>query len=799
MIRNYFITAYRNLIRNKVFTFLNIAGLAIGIVVCLVIGLWLQRELSFDKFHPKAAEIFRLSNTFKSESESFSQGPSGPAFGAQLPKQLPAVKSACRVFQESYKLKAGSHQFIESNAVAVDSNFFDFFGFRLQKGLPRQVLQSSDQIVLTEKLAVKYFGGQDPVGQTLLVDGEYPMKVSGVVEDVPSNSQIQFDLVVPASFIRKVYLQKYQFDMDNMWVGGWPYTFVQLTTPAKYKEVEKQINQVAEKFSAKDWKENKMSYHYFLQPLLNIHLQSNLRYDAANNGSLSRVKIFSIVGIIVLLLACINYINLTTAGAIKRAKETSVRKVIGARKLQLIRQFYFETFIICSLAVGIGILTLKVILLPFSAWIGQEYVFPFTTTTVFIILGFIVLISAIAGIYPAAILSSFNPATSLKGSFIQSKTGNVIRKSLVVFQFTITIALVASILVISRQMNFIRNKSLGFNGNAIVEVRFYGESSVLNQYKTLRDQFLSSPYILNVSKHGQNVVGGMGNGWTTTENLKGEEVSTSLYQMNVDSNYFDTYNMKLAAGRFFSNDIPSDTTKAVIVNEAAVRTFGWQKAENAIGKRFGKGEQARYVIGVVKDFNFESLHKPVEALMITHTLRGGRLSLKIDGKHIDDAISHLKKTWATFVPDVPLEYTFVDESIERQYGNEQKMQGIFYGFGSLSLLIACLGLFGLTIFIVERKIKEIGIRKVLGASVANIVRLLSTDFLKLVLIAALIASPLAYYFMHEWLQNFAYHIGINWWVFAVSGFIALLIALLTISFKAISAALANPVKNLRTE
>ncbi|HTE09829.1 MAG TPA: FtsX-like permease family protein, partial [Chitinophagaceae bacterium] len=308
------------------------------------------------------------------------------------------------------------------------------------------------------------------------------------------------------------------------------------------------------------------------------------------------------------------------------------------------------------------------------------------------------------------------------------------------------------------------------------------------------------PYILNVSKHGANIVGGMGNGWTTTENLKGDEISTSLYGMDVDSNYFDTYNMKLSAGRFFSHNIPSDTAKAILVNEAAVRTFGWQKPENALGKRFGKGKNIQYVIGVVKDFNFESLHKPVEALMISYASnQGGTLSLKIDARHMDEAINHLKKTWNARVQEVPLQYSFIDESIARQYEDEEKMQGMFYGFAGLSLMIACLGLFGLSIFVVERKVKEIGIRKVLGASVPGIVGLLSKDFLKLVIIASVIAWPLAYYFMHQWLQDFAYRITIGWQVFVVSGIIAVLIALLTISFRAIKAAVANPVKSLRTE
>jgi len=798
MIRNFFLTAWRNFSRNKVFTLLNVSGLAIGITVCLIIGVWLQRELSYDNFHSDADKIFRISNTFKSESESFSQAPSGPAFGAQLPKEIPAITSSCRLFNSSFKLKSGSNQFIENEAFYTDSNFFSFFRFKLKKGNPQQALMLQNQIVLTEALAEKYFGNDDPVGKTIMVDGKYPMIVSGIAENCPINSQIQFKVLIPSSLLIKQMKDQYNFDMNSQWLGGWPMTYVKLD-PSKADDVQKQINAVAKRFSEKDWKENKMSYFYFLQPMKKIHLNSNLRYDTPNNGSLSTVRIFSIIGVIVLLLACINYINLTTAGAIKRAKETSVRKVVGATKPQLIRQFFIETFIICSSAVIIGVVILKLILPAFSAWIGQSYRFDFSLLNMFILFGFVLFISAIAGIYPSAILSSFNPATALKGSFSQSAKGNLIRKSLVVFQFTITIALVASILIISRQMNYIKNKSLGYDSHAVIEVNFYGEDVVRNHYSAIRNQLLSSPYILNTSKHDGNVVGGIGNGWTTTENLKGDDISTSLYSMFIDTTYADTYNMKLAAGRFFSPQIPTDTTKSVMVNEAAVRTFGWKTAENAIGKRFGKGDDARYVIGVVKDFNFESLHKPVDALLIRYTKVGSSLSLKIDGRHIDEAINHLKKTWQSMVPDVPLVYSFVDESIGRQYGNEQKMQGIFYGFAILSLLIACLGLFGLSIFVVERKIKEIAIRKVLGASIPGIVGLLSKDFLKLVIIAAIIATPLAFYFMHQWLQDFAYRVNIGWWVFAASGIVALLIALVTISVKAIKAAMGNPVKSLRTE
>jgi putative ABC transport system permease protein len=458
-----------------------------------------------------------------------------------------------------------------------------------------------------------------------------------------------------------------------------------------------------------------------------------------------------------------------------------------------------ETLIISAVAVLIGVLLFKILLPYFSQWIGQPYLFDLNGENFLLIVGFIFLIAIIAGFYPAAMLSSFKPALALKGNFAHGLKGNLIRKTLVIFQFSITIGLVASIIIISRQMSFISNKSLGFNSNAVVEINYYGDDNVSKRYDAIRNEFLASPYILNACRHSANVVGGLGNGWTTTQDINGNEISTSLYSMGVDENYFDTYGMKLAAGRFFSRNFPSDSAKALLVNEAAVRTFGWKTPENAIGKRFDTGVNAQYVIGVVKDFNFEALHKPVEALRIGYVKYGSEMSLKLDARHIDEALNHVKKVWHTMVPEVPLEYSFVDERIKEQYNSEQKMEGVFYVFAALSLVIACLGLFGLSVFVVERKIKEIGIRKVLGANVAGIVGLLSADFVRLVLVAILIATPLSWYFMDNWLNDFAYRIDIRWWTFLLAGGIALLIALITISFKAIKAAVANPVSSLRTE
>ena len=800
MKKNYLITAFRVLLRDKKYTFLNVLGLTLGGVVCLMIGIWLQRELSFDNFHTDGDRIYRISNTFKSESESFSQAPSGPALGSQLPKHLTSITSGCRLFREGFKVTIEKEQYVEGSCMAVDHNFFSFFGFKLISGQADKVLTTSDQVVLTEKLAIKYFGSIDEaVGKSLIIDGIAAMIVSGVAANPPVNSHIQFDLLLSSEYTKRRAKERYNFEIDEAWTGGWPFTYVRIADGVEASKVEAEVNGVVARFSEKEWRENQMSYYYFLQPIKSIHLYSNLRYDSDSNGSKASVNTFSAVGLIVLLLACINYINLTTAGAIKRSKETSVRKVLGAAKKQLVTQFFVETLIVTTLSVVIAVSIVKGILPSFSAWIGQPYAFDLTLVNILAILTFIICVSLIAGIYPAISLSSYHPATALKANFSMGVKGNLTRKTLVVFQFATGIALVASLIVIVMQMNYIHNKSLGYDGTAILQVNGSYGREVTKNYDALRNELLNNPYISHVSMHSGNVVGGLGNGWTTTENLKGEEISTSLYQYEVDPDYIATYDMSLVAGRFFSLSFPSDTTKAVIVNETAVKTFGWEKPENAIGKRFGKGEGAKYVIGVLKDFHFESLHKPVEAVMLHYARFAGTVSLKIDAAHADDAIAHLKKTWREINPEVPLLYSFVDEDIAKQYGNEQKMQFLFYTFSGLSLVIACIGLFGLTIFVVERKIKEISIRKVLGANGAGIVGLISKDFMKLVLIANVLAFPIAYYAMNNWLEDFSYRINIEWWVYAIAGVMGLIIAFVTVSFQAIRAALTNPATGLRTE
>lgn len=801
MFRNYLLITFRQLRKNLLTSGLNIAGLATGIAVCLFITVWVQRELSYDNFHPDGDRIYRVVNTFTSESESFSQAPSGPALGARLPENLPEIEAACRYFDGAGQLTVGDRQFFEDGIQIADSSFFYFFNFPLLQGLPGKVLSGPDQIVLTESLAKKYFGNYDPVGQTVKYGEDEMLTVSGVAADPPSNSQIQFSAILPMEYMYRYAEENFGgFKIDEMWVGGWMYTYLRLRDAAEWKATEQRVNNVVAEHSKEAWENNSMSYVYTLQPLRDIHLDSNnLRYDLPSNGSRARVWMFGTVGLMVLLLACINYMNLATAGALKRAKETGIRKVVGARRGELIRQFLTDSVTLVLISAGFGLLLFWLFLPAFSDLTEQRFSFPFSWSNLLLLLSFTLGLGLLSGIYPAFVLSAFKPVSILKGAFQRQPEGIWMRKGLVVFQFVTTMALIAGIIIIQQQMSYVQSKELGYQGDAVITVNYRGFETVDNRMETLRNELMKNPAILQTSRHGGNVVGGLGNGWTTTENLEGEEVSTSAFNLYVDPDYFETYGMELVAGRFFSEDIPTDTMKAVLVNEAAVRTFGWEKPENALGKRFGKGEYARSVVGVVKDFHFESLHKPVEALVLNFVQNSNFLSLRIDRSHVNDAVQHLETTWQRMIPNVPLDYAFVDNEVAEQYGNEQVAETLFTLFSSLSLFIACLGLFGLVSFMAEQKVKEIGIRKVLGASVPGIVALLSKDFLKLVFIAMLIAAPLAWYFMEQWLQDFAYRIDIRWWVFVLAGFAALTIALLTVGVRSLKAAFVNPVESLRSE
>lgn len=800
MLQHHFRLAIRYLLKHVHTTALNVLGLALGVAVCLTVAIWLERELSFDNFHPEAERIFRLTNTFKSETESFSQAGSNFAHGVYLPREVAQITEGCRFIDDLLLVNANEKQFFEENILTADSNFFHFFGFKLIEGDPQTCLNSPDKIVLTQTIARKYFGTTSPIGKPFKVD-EYQFMVSAVAADPPDNSHIRFSMAWPVARLDQIARTEWGIPngLDEEWLGGWPSVYLRLQDPTQRIAAEKAVNAVCRRHSGMAQDSNKMAYTYHLQPLRDIHLGTGLRYDAENNGSKSLVWVFAAVGLVVLLLACINYINLTTAGAMKRARETAVKKVVGATRRFLIGQFFTEALLTSVVAVTLGFGLFQLAMPAFSRLTEQEYDLHFSVARLGLLAGFTGLIAILSGLYPAIALSGFHPANALKGNLLNGISGNALRQTLVVFQFSMSVALIIGILVIGQQMNFVAGKNLGYQADALLELRYFGNQQVNQQYGAIYHELKKSPHIKNISRHNQGLTGGLGNGWTTTTNGQGEEVSTSLYRLSTDPEFVKTYDIELAAGRYFSGDFPTDTAKACVVNESAVRTFGWGSAENALGKQFGKGEGAKTVVGVLRDFHFETLHKPVEPLQINFSRSGSTLSIKMDATHLPEAIAYLENSWTTMFPDVPLQYHFVGDNIVQQYLTEARAQKVFNILSGVSLLIACLGLFGLSVFMAERRTKEVGIRKVLGASAAGITGLLAKDFLKLVLVAILLAVPIAWWFMDRWLADFAFRISLQWWVFALAGGIAVAVAFLTVSFQSLKAALANPVRSLRSE
>ncbi len=795
MIRNYFKIALRNFWRNRLIALLNILGLTTGITAFLFIFQWVNFELSFDDFHQNSDRIYRVFNTFKSESESFSQAPCGPALGYHLPDELAEIESAVRIGGESTKVTVGDNTFFEDNIVETDPNFFRFFGFTLLQGDPDQVLTDPKNIVLTERIAKKYFGEENPMGKIMRLNNQIDMVVTGIVADAPKNSQFNYDMLIPVDYLSL----KFNWNgYNDQWIGGWMWTYIKLAPGVEADVAEKKINETVKRFSGSLQDTLNVAYTYSLQPLRDIHLHSDLRYDTPN-GNITHVIVFSAIGLIVLIIACINYMNMATASSLRRAKEVGLRKVVGAGRAQLVTQHLVESLVISftSVFLSVGLFDLMMPFFELIAGVRLELVWNQELILVLVTLG--LLTGILSGIYPAMVISSFRPATILKGNFRSATSGVWLRKALVVFQFAVSVTLIAAIFIVNDQLSFIQSKDLGFNKDAVVIIDFQSDQLVRDNFEVFRNELLQHSEIKNVSAHrNSNLGAGLGNDITTTEDSQGKEISTSLYLMSVDANYLDTYGMKLVAGRFFTDQ--SADSSAVIVNEAAIRTFGWGEPREALGKRFGKGHWATYVVGVVKDFHFENLKKSVDAVLVRREKgRYNLISVALQPAGIKDGLTHLETAWKKVMQDTPLEYSFLDQQIARRYGSEQKFKSIFTIFSSIAMVIACLGLFGLTLFMVENRKKEMGVRKVLGASISNLIYQASVDFLKLVLIAILIGIPIIWVTMNQWLSGFAYRVNVSPVLIILAGAITISVALITLLYQSIRGAMVNPVDVLRNE
>lgn len=793
MLKNYFKIAFRNLWKHKVFSLINVLGLTVGMSACLLISLYVNFELTYDAFHSKSDRIYRLVTDVITPSETINAGITSWAYGPTIKQDFPEIEAYARINGGSFLVRKGDIKFQEEATVFADSSFFRVFDFKLIQGDPKTALKEPLSLVFTEKAAKKYFGDSDPLGQTLLLSGEsLPAKVTGVMKDIPENSLIKGDMFVSMTTMT----QRFNRGIDDEWGNFGATTYLLLKPGTDSKALEKKFPAYLQRRAGKLMRESKMSYKLFLEPLLDVHLQSER--DVAEKGSMSNVYVFSVVAIFILLIACINFVNLTTARSAERAKEVGIRKAVGAAKGLLARQFVSESVLLCLIAFVFSILLSAALIPMFNNLAGKVIVSGIFDDPSFLayMLVAAILIGILAGIYPALVLSSFEPVTVLKGRFTTSIKGILLRKGLVTVQFAISIALIIATMIVYIQMNYMRNRDLGFSKDQMLVISTEGDP----KREAFRESLRGLTGVKSTAS-SSSVPGGPNRGaYSEIENKSGDLQVANLDLYFVDFDYIPQFGLKMAAGRPFSREFGTDTTQAMVINEAAVKLLGYTRPEDAIGRRFKQWGREGKIVGVVRNFHFRSLQETIKPLTMRIEPGGTELvSVKIEGNLLKETIAAVEAKWKEIVPGRPFNYYFMDEFFDRQYRSEERFEKLFFNFAVLAIFISCLGLLGLASYSTMQRTKEIGVRKVMGASIASIVGLLSRDFLKLVLRAFVVASPIAYFGMDRWLENFAYRTDIHWWVFAVAAVLSTAIAFATVSFQSVKAAVMNPVKSLRSE
>lgn len=811
MLKNYFKIAWRNLVRSRAFSAINISGLAIGLASCMLISLYVIDELSFDRFNENADRIVRV--TFKGlmQGGKINEAHVMPPTASALKTDYPEVVEATRLRQGGRPLVLINNRIYNDERLAfVDSNFFRVFTFPLVEGAPQNALVEPSTMVISESTALKYFGTTHAIGKTLVFkEFNTTYRITGVMKDMPASSHIRYDLLASLSTLDEA--------RSTSWMVSEFFTYLLLPKGYDYKKLEAKLPQTVEKYigpqlkqamgvSLAEFRQKGNDLRLQLQPLTGIHLHSDFEYDLDVNGDVSYVYIFGAVSLIMLLIACINFMNLSTAGSSKRAREVGVRKVMGSEKSELIAQFLMESILLTSIALLLATLLCIIALPLFNELSGKTLSLKWDSIPGLVpaLVLFGLFVGVFAGSYPAFFLSSFKPITVLKGGSAALKLSSSgrtlnLRSGLVVFQFFISITLMVGTTVVYEQLQFIRNKKLGYSKDQVIVVPAW---SLGKNAESFREQVIADSRVASVSVSGYVPAGPSdNNNFMVNPGGKPDQfVKTLRYE--VDYDYVKTLGMEMAYGRNFSKDYGTDST-GIILNETAVKTFGWTP-QNAIDqivtRNDNQGHKATFhVVGVVKDFHFRSLHEPIAPLVMTLSNGWGWVLIKTRSREVSGLLATMKKSWDSFRTDMPFSYTFLDERFNETYKAEKKTGQILATFAGLTIFVACLGLFGLATFTAEQRTKEIGVRKVLGASVAGIVALLSRDFLKLVGIAMIIAIPAAWWLMDKWLQEFAYKISVSWWVFALAGLLSVLVALLTISYQSVKAALMNPVKSLRSE
>jgi len=807
MFKNYVKIALRNFLKHKGFSFINIFGLAIGVACCLLIVLYVLDEVSYDQYHEKADQIYRVGIRGFVNNNLFHGVVTCAPMAKALVNEFPEVTAATRLRNFGFPVfRYKDKVFSEEKVFWVDQAFLDVFTVPFIKGDPKTALAQPNTIVLTRSMALKYFGDEDPVGKSLNADKRRDYLVTGVVQDVPHNSHFHYDFLAS--------LVTYDDSESPIWVSNNYYTYLVLQEGASSEAFEAKLAALVKKYvgpqiqaavgitleqffaSGGDWS-------YFIQPLTGIHLHSHLDYELEPNGDIAYVYIFSIIAIGILLVACINFVNLATARAANRAREVGIRKTVGSNRGQLIRQFLSETTIMSFFAVLLALLAVQLLLPLFNNITGKGLAVPYiqNVLTIPLLLGLVLFIGILAGTYPAFFLASFDPVVVLKTEMSgRSKKSNM-RNVLVLFQFTVSIVLIVGTVIVSRQLKYIQNRNLGFNKEQVVIVK--KTDDIGNQVPAFRQELLKNPKVINATNTNNLIGNEFGNSAYKLAGATGEETHL-LWTYTTDPHFVETYQIEMAAGRYYKEERQADQQSAVI-NEAAVKDLGLTdpvgKQIVAIGPTPDRSLTFT-IIGVMKNFHFKSLHHQIGPLIV-HLYgpegRGRYVSVRIHSENIRETMTFLENTWRKFAANQAFEYEFFDDHFARIYQAEERTGQIFFSFSLLAIFIAILGLFGLAAFVAEQRTKEIGIRKVLGATEVGIIFLLSKQFTKWVVLSNLFAWPIAYHFMTKWLQRFAYQASISVWSFLFAFIVVLFLALLTVSYQTVKAARSNPVELLRYE
>ncbi len=806
MLRNYFKIAVRNLLRYKGFATINIVSLTIGIIGCLVIGLFVWDERQYDKSIPDAERIYRIYEKRTDKNAITFNAPVAPAYATFLQQQYPEVASTARIMMlgDKYLMEVGDKKAYQEKGWFVDTSFFEMFSLRFIKGDPSNAFPTPNSIVLSNGLAELYFGNTNPIGKTIFINKD-TMEVRGVMAELPDHFHLDFDYLMP---IAAVGIPEQR--MQN-WTWHQFYTYVKTVPGADAISLQHKFQSHIQKAVFPTLTQDGSSFLPFLQPLKDIHLKSaDFVYDNAVRGNETYVKGLTIIALFVLVIACFNFINLATARSFRRAKEIGVRKVVGAERKQLIMQFIGETVLLSLLSMLLAILAALFIVPLLNKFTGKEIQFNPVTNPLLglLMLGLGVVIGVLAGIYPAMVLSGFKPIKVLKNiKSIGAGSSSWLRPALVVVQFALSLLLIVATIMVYRQTKYLNTKDLGFDKDHVLYFDVRGD--VETKVQTFKDELKNFKGIISATS-GYGLPGDAyaGDGISILTN-EGEK----RYSVNVfigDHDYVKTLGLKIIAGRDFSRDMATDVSAAFIINETAVKDLGFGTPEKAIGQAMNWEEWApadttkpvKYgkVIGVVKDFHYKSLHEKVTTSVIhIYPQVTATVAVKTRSGDVTAAIAHINSVWRKFAPEYPLDYKFMDATYGKMYKSEEKLSSLLSIFAVMAIFVGCMGLFGLAAFSAEQRTKEIGIRKVLGANMYNIMGLLSKSFLMLVVIASVIAFPVAWWAMNDWLDNFPYRVALSWWIFGLAAIVALLVALVTVSVQSIKAATANPVRSLRNE